>query len=138
MDIVIESVNRFKKMAAEAADSGREFDLFKAIDGCTTDVMQWIVLGEQMPPLVAEELGNMVWHLENQVMKLWRYHTLLPSFRRTMRNLDKFLYGIIERRRKVSGLTFSCPEALRCNFQGLFFGMRRKYKSIPRCRDMTV
>jgi len=99
--IVVEAIERFKKMASAAAASGEALDLFKVVDGCTTDVMQSIIIGERMPPEVAHELANMVWHLENQVGKLFRYHTLLPSFRRTMRILNDYLYRTIAQRKKV-------------------------------------
>ena len=71
----------------------------------------------------------MVWHLENQCMKLYRYHWLLPSFRRTMRNLDKFLYGIMDRRRKVTKTLTRCLRPL-CSFLTL-------YARVSFCLPMT-
>jgi len=96
---VIPAIQRFIAKLKEKEQAGEDILLYRAIDDCTTEVMETLVLGMRMPVHIRKALTAMFEELENQVLRFIRWHRFLPSFRRTMRTLDTWLYEQIKERR---------------------------------------
>eukprot|EP00698_Gefionella_okellyi_P015666 TRINITY_DN4434_c0_g1_i1.p1 TRINITY_DN4434_c0_g1~~TRINITY_DN4434_c0_g1_i1.p1 ORF type:complete len:458 (-),score=108.78 TRINITY_DN4434_c0_g1_i1:58-1431(-) len=98
-DAIVPAVHKFIAHCQEKERASEDVDLYTAMDACTTEVMEAIVLGVPMPVHVHKALIAMFAELERQVMRLFRWHSYLPSFRRTMKTLDTWLYATIAERR---------------------------------------